>query len=147
MEMNRRRLMEVIAGALAAVTAADATGSAPDTAELKPILYDPSQLKPDSTTYGTIRIYCNGPTAGLKNLQMGSIDLKPGEQPHPPHTHPDEELLLVTEGTGQITLNGEPSVAGPGVIAYVPSNVLHGILNTSDKPLKFTFVKWIVKST
>ena len=140
MGMGRRTLFEVMAGVIAA-------GSTLQAGELQPIIFDPDQVKPDPTTYGNIRIYCNGPTAGLKNLSVGSLQLKPGEQPHPPHTHPDEELLLVMEGSGQITINGNPSAAGPGVILYVPPNVLHGIKNTGDKPLKFSFIKWIAESS
>jgi oxalate decarboxylase/phosphoglucose isomerase-like protein (cupin superfamily) len=44
-------------------------------------------------------------------------------------------------------VSGVPSVAGPGVILYVPPNVLHGISNTGEKPLKFSFVKWIGKTS
>ena len=41
---------------------------------------------------------------------------EPGQQPHPPHTHPDEEIMAVTEGSGQITMNATTSNVGPGAV-------------------------------
>src|SRR5579862_622705 len=139
MEMNRRTLLEVVAGFMAASASLPA-------ADLPATLYDPGNVRAESHSYGTLKIYCDGPTAGLQHLVVGSIVLKPGEQPHPPHTHVDEELLLVTEGTGQITLNGNPSASGAGALMYVPPNYLHGIKNTGDQPLTFYFIKWVAKS-
>lgn len=140
MDINRRTLLEVMAAVLAA-------GGTLEASDLQPVVFDPSQVRNDIQPFGTLRIYCDGPTAGLKHLVVGAIELKPGEQPHPPHTHPDEELLLVTEGTGQITLNGNPSTAGPGALMYTPPNSLHGIKNTGDKPLTFYFIKWLGKAS
>jgi mannose-6-phosphate isomerase-like protein (cupin superfamily) len=138
MELNRRTLLESLAAVLAAGTTLQA-------AEVQCALLDPNQVKSETHPFGSQRIYCDGSTAGLKSLVVGSLVLKPGEQPHPPHTHPDEEILLVTEGLGQITMNGKPSNVGPGSLMYVTPNYLHGILNTGTSPLTFYFVKWIAK--
>jgi len=139
MELNRRTLLETIAGALAAGTVLQA-------AEVQSVLLDPHQVHAETHPFGSQRIYCNGSTAGLKSLVVGSLILKPGEEPHPPHKHPDEEILLVTEGTGQITMNGHPSNVGPGALMYVTPNYLHGIRNTGTNSLTFYFFKWIGKS-
>jgi oxalate decarboxylase/phosphoglucose isomerase-like protein (cupin superfamily) len=139
MDLNRRTLLETLAGVLAAGTILQA-------AEVRSVLLDPHQVPAETHPFGSQRLYCNGSTNGLKSLVIGSLILKPGEQPHPPHTHPDEEILLVTEGTGQITMNGKASSVGPGALMYVTPNYLHGILNTGGSPLTFYFVKWIAKS-
>ncbi len=139
MELNRRMLLETMAGVLAASTMLQA-------AEVQSVLLDPQQVSPEAHPFGTQRIYCDGSTSGLKRLVIGSLILKPGEQPHPPHTHPDEEILLVTEGTGQITMNGKPSNVGPGALMYVTPNYLHGILNTGASPMTFYFIKWVAKA-
>ena len=139
MDLNRRTLLETMAGVLAAGTMLQA-------AEVQSVLLDPHQVPSEAHPFGSQRIYCDGSTAGLKSLVIGSLILKPGEQPHPPHTHSDEEILLVTEGTGQITMNGKPSDVGPGALMYVTPNYLHGILNTGASPLTFYFIKWIAKS-
>jgi quercetin dioxygenase-like cupin family protein len=115
-------------------------------AEVQSVLLSPEQVHPEAHPFGSQRIYFNGSTSGLKSLAVGSLILKPGEQPHPPHTHPDEEILLVTEGTGQITMNGKVTNVGPGALMYVVPNYLHGIRNTGSTPMTFYFFKWIAKS-
>ena len=140
MELNRRTLLETMAGVLAAGTMLQA-------AEVQSVLLDPHQVRPETHPFGSQSIYCDGSTPGLKSLVVGSLVLKPGEQPHPPHTHPDEEILLITEGTGEITMNGKASNVGPGALMYVTPNYLHGIRNTGTSPLTFYFFKWIAKST
>lgn len=139
MELNRRTLLETMAGILAASTVLQAT-------EVQSVLLNPHQVRPETHPFGSQRIYCNGSTAGLKSLVVGSLILKPGAEPHPPHTHADEEIILVTEGTGQITMNGNPSNVGPGALMYVTPNYLHGYRNTGANSLTFYFFKWIAKS-
>jgi mannose-6-phosphate isomerase-like protein (cupin superfamily) len=53
----------------------------------------------------------------------------PGEEPHPPHLHPEaEEILIVTGGMGGFSINRQPEVlAGPPSILYVPRGVVHRI--------------------
>jgi quercetin dioxygenase-like cupin family protein len=84
-------------------------------------------------------------TEGLKNLIVGSLVLKPGQQPHPPHTHVDEEVIVLVEGTGEINLNGKFSRVGPGEVMYAAPNCLHGIRNTGSTPLTLYYFKWIAK--
>lgn len=135
-EIDRRTLLGTLAGVLAAGTTLEGAG-------LQPVLFDAQHTKAETRPFGTLRKYCDGPSSGLKNLVIGSISLNPGQQPHPPHTHPDEEILIVTEGAGEITLNGKASSAEAGAVMYVTPNYLHGIDNTGDKPLTFYFIKWI----
>ena len=136
MELDRRNLLGVLAGLVAA-------GSSLPAAELQSVLYDPRDVRTEKHPFGALRIYCDGSTSGLKSLVIGSIVLNLGEQPHPPHTHPEEEILLVTEGTGQISLKGNASAAEPGALMYAAPNDLHGIRNTGAAPLTFYFIKWI----
>src|SRR6185295_5965845 len=44
---------------------------------------------------GEIGVYLDGETAGTRNFVVGQFRLKPGEEPHPIHTHPEEEVLIV----------------------------------------------------
>jgi len=139
MELNRRTLL----GAVAALLASDKTLQAE---EVKPFLLTPEQVKPDLHPFGRQRTFYQGGTPGLKSLAIGSLELKPGQEPHPPHTHPDEEIIVVTEGSGQIILDGTVSDVGPGAVMYVTPNYLHGIRNTGTSPLAFYYVKWVSKT-
>ena len=92
--------------------------------------------------FGDLRIYFDGPTEQLKSITAGSLRLKPGMSPHPPHQHPEEEFMVVTEGTGDITVEGKVTKVGPGTMMYCAAGRLHGIVNTGKTPLLFYFYKW-----
>jgi len=47
-------------------------------------------------------VHYNGPTDQLSGLCAGMAILDPGASPHPPHRHPEEEFLIIADGTGEI---------------------------------------------
>jgi quercetin dioxygenase-like cupin family protein len=75
-------------------------------------------------------------------MTAGSLSLKPGMSPHPPHQHPEEEIMIVTEGSGEIVVEGKVTPVAPGSMMYCAAGKLHGIKNTGTKPLLFYFCKW-----
>jgi mannose-6-phosphate isomerase-like protein (cupin superfamily) len=92
--------------------------------------------------FGDLAIYFEGPTDQLKSVTAGSLKLKPGMEPHPPHEHPEEEFMVVTEGTGEILVDGKKTAVGPASMMYCAGGKLHGIKNTGTVPLLFYFYKW-----
>jgi mannose-6-phosphate isomerase-like protein (cupin superfamily) len=94
--------------------------------------------------FGDLAIYFTGPTDQIGSMTAGSLRLKPGMSPHPPHTHPEEEFMVVTEGTGQILVEGKTTKVAPGTMMYCAGGKLHGIVNTGKEPLLFYFYKWRV---
>jgi len=75
----------------------------------------------------------------------GMVVLDPGATPHPPHRHPEEEFLIIAEGTAEIECDGKLTDCGPGAIMYCAGNVLHGITNKSKVPMTFYWAKWMAK--
>src|ERR1019366_10641446 len=69
-----------------------------------------------------LKIYFNGPTDLLKRMIAGNLLLDPGTSPHPPHQHPEEEFMLVTQGTGEIFVDGQTCQVGPGSMMYCAGN-------------------------
>src|SRR5947209_17626229 len=63
-------------------------------------------------------VHFNGPTDQLSTLCTGMAVLEPGASPHPPHTHPEEEFMIVAVGTGEIECAGKTTQVGPGSIMY-----------------------------
>ncbi|HYO81521.1 MAG TPA: cupin domain-containing protein [Bryobacteraceae bacterium] len=108
----------------------------------------PNETMPEGTAkltrepFGDLRIYFDGPTDQLKQMTAGSLRLKAGASPHPPHQHPEEEFMVITEGTGEISIEGKITRVSPGVMMYCGANKLHGIVNTGKTPLLFYFYKW-----
>jgi quercetin dioxygenase-like cupin family protein len=92
---------------------------------------------------GQAGIYFQGTTAGTRNFVTGRFSLRPNTEPHPPHRHAEEEVLIVTAGTGEVYCDGKTTKVGPGAVMYTAPNVEHGLKNTGEEPLVFYFVKWI----
>ncbi|MFN7994348.1 MAG: cupin domain-containing protein [Bryobacteraceae bacterium] len=68
----------------------------------------------------------NGETHTGMQLEMHMTELPPGGAPHPPHRHAHEEMILVHQGTMEVTISGKSTRLGPGSSAYVASNEMHG---------------------
>ncbi len=88
----------------------------------------------------------NGPTDQLSGLCAGMCVLEPGSSPHPPHTHPEEEFMIVASGTGAIECDGKTTEVGPGAMMYCAGMVSHGITNTGKVPMIFYWSKWLAKT-
>lgn len=102
-------------------------------------------VRPAMHPFGDHRIFMQGPTEMMKTFESGNVYIKPGKTPHPPHRHIDEEIMLVTEGSGEIVVEGEVTMVGPGSMMYTGSNKEHGIVNTGDTELVFYYFKWVKK--
>jgi len=64
-------------------------------------------LRPEGDAPGAkAYVNFNGPTEQLAALASGFVTLVPGAQPHPPHRHIEEEIMIVGEGTGEFSVNG-----------------------------------------
>jgi mannose-6-phosphate isomerase-like protein (cupin superfamily) len=104
-----------------------------------------SDYKYEGTPVGHAGVYVQGETPGCANLLTGRFILEPGKSPHPPHVHPDEEILIVETGQGAIICDGKTTKVGPGSVMYSAPNVSHGITNTGQEPLTLIFVKWTAR--
>ena len=93
--------------------------------------------------FGNVTVYFDGKTEQLKNMIAGSLVLKPGEEPHPPHQHPEEEFMLIAEGHGEILVDGVTSQVSPGSRMYCEGNAVHGVKNTGSTPMRLSYFKWI----
>jgi len=62
-------------------------------------------------------------------VELHMTELGPGMAPHPPHHHTHEEMIMIHEGTLEVTIAGRVSTLGPGSIAYVASGEEHGWRN------------------
>lgn len=72
---------------------------------------------------------------GTKNTAVVYFELEPG---HRLGTHTDsaEEILLILEGTAEVSLGDEQGRVLAGEIALVPAMVPHGLRNVSDETVR-----------
>ena len=105
-------------------------------------IFDWNELKPEPNKTGVVRRVVQRPTATLDELEMHITTLNAGESPHAPHKHPDEELIVVKEGTVEALVNGQMRRVGPGSVIFQASNQMHTIRNVGDGPATYHVIRW-----
>ena len=103
--------------------------------------WGPLQVKP--TPVGAVRKFFDAPTATLENFEGHATTLNPAETPHAPHRHPDEELIILREGTLDVYINGEPQCATAGAVIFFASDDLHGVKNVGDTPATYYVFRFL----
>ncbi len=93
-------------------------------------------------TVGKNGVYIMGDTPASTKFVTGRFILPPGKSPHAPHTHAEEEVMIIESGQGEILCDGKTTKIGPGSVMYTTPNAVHGINNTGSEPIVFYYVKW-----
>src|SRR5262245_24141589 len=70
-------------------------------------------------------------------IEAHETELAPGLAPHPPHRHDHEEMILIREGTLEVTILGKSVTLGPGSVALVASNEEHGWRNVGTTRARY----------
>lgn len=99
----------------------------------------------DGQPAGQVGVYLAGETPASTKFVTGRFVLPPGKSPHPPHQHPEEEVMIIESGNGEIVCDGKTTQIGPGSVMYTAPDVPHGIVNTGNEPIVFYFIKWEAK--
>ena len=133
---NRRDVIRLAAGLQAFPLLAETPGNLPNAVR------DEASAKLTREEFGDLRVFFDGSTPQLKSMTAGSLRLKPGMSPHAPHQHPEEEIMVVTEGSGEISVEGKVTRVTPGCMMFCAAGKLHGIVNTGKTPLLFYYWKW-----
>ncbi|WP_206026029.1 cupin domain-containing protein [Roseimicrobium sp. ORNL1] len=105
-------------------------------------VFDWTKLPVKQTAKGEVRKVVKAPTATLDELECHITTLNPGQEAHAPHQHPDEELLIIKEGTVESLVNGTWTKLGPGSVIFQASNQMHSIRNAGDTPATYHVIKW-----
>jgi uncharacterized protein (TIGR02246 family) len=136
--MNRLSAVLSIAVLLAAAPA-----SAEDPALLGSfaITWEEIQARPTSAN-GMSKPVVRSPTATLDELEMHVTAVPPGRTTHPPHTHPNEEVIVIREGTVEVHQNGRTRRVGPGAILFMASNEPHNVTNVGDTTAVYHVINW-----
>jgi quercetin dioxygenase-like cupin family protein len=87
-----------------------------------------------------IRQMMTGNTHAGYRVDLHETALAAGQMPHAPHQHVHEEMLLIREGTLEVTLKGRTERLGPGSAVYIASNEPHGWKNVGTTQAKYFVV-------
>lgn len=135
--LDRRAML----GSFAAFFVGNSVLQAPDAHS---VVMNAGEASEEPQPFGAVRRYMDGPAGGLKHVLVSQTTLKAGQEPHPPHSHPDAEILIITEGSAEVSLRGKASRIGPGGLLYAAPNDIHGIRNSGSVPMTYYVFRWIV---
>jgi quercetin dioxygenase-like cupin family protein len=93
--------------------------------------YEDLPVKVNKTSKG--RAVLRGDTHSGYPVELHLTELDPGQAPHAPHRHVHEEIFMLREGTVDMTISGKTTRLGPGSVAYIASNELHGLINSGTE--------------
>ena len=99
-------------------------------------------LAPQKTPVGERRDVVRQPTRTLDELEMHISTLNPHTASHPPHTHPNEEMVIVKEGTLQAHVNGKEIIVAPGGVLFFAAMQPHAVQNVGDTPATYYVINW-----
>ena len=88
-----------------------------------------ADLKAVPTKTGERRAVFDAPTPALANFECHITTLNPGQSPHLPHRHADEEFMIIKEGTLEALQGDKTNIVTTGGIIFEASNELHGVRN------------------
>jgi len=134
MKKYSRRELGILLPALAATASAQSTTAAPDNSvEKLPVLgtkaYIYNELPVTTNGKNKQRRLFTGKTHTGFKMESHQSDIAPGEVNHPPHQHLREEMMLIREGTMELTISGKPMRLGPGDVGFIGSNEMHNAKN------------------
>jgi quercetin dioxygenase-like cupin family protein len=110
-------------------------------------VFDFQRIQVHPTPVGERRAFITCPTATLDEFAVHMTTLNPGQMPHPPHRHPDEEMILIREGTLEISINEKVQRAGAGSVVFVAPNDLHGWKNVGQARANYFVLRWSTART
>ena len=138
-------MKSIRSGALTVVAASLATaGALTGARRFEPMpskVYEWNAMPEQATAVGARRAFFRGETAALGELQAHVTTILPGNEPHPPHRHANEELIVVLRGTVAVTIEGETRRIGAGSSVFLAPNDFHGLRNVGDEPAAYYIIQ------
>ncbi len=110
-------------------------------------VYEWADLEVEELAIGETRNIIKGSTEGFEYFQVHSTSLQPGKSADDLHTHEDlEKLIIIKEGTVELTLRGESSILVAGSVTLALPGDLQRIRNAGLIPATYYLLQWRTKS-
>lgn len=86
---------------------------------------------------GTGYSSANGPVVEGERMQVGLITMKRGTGARP-HSHPNEQWIYLLQGKVRVSVDNQPEkIASPGMLIFIPANVVHSVVALTDEDVLF----------
>ena len=105
-------------------------------------MLDWNELVFKKTDKGGRRDFFNRSTSQLEKFEMHTTALNPGFDSHAPHTHKEEEIILLLRGNVEMYIAGNLHKASPGDIIFLSSGVSHALKNTGSEQCEYFAFQW-----
>lgn len=103
---------------------------------------DWNELATTNTDKGYRRDFFNRPTSQLAQFEMHTTALNAGEESHAPHSHVQEEIILILRGNVEMYIDGDRYTASAGDIVFLSSRVPHNLTNTGEEQCEYFAFQW-----
>ncbi len=91
---------------------------------------------------GGVRQYFDIQSPLLNRFDIHVTTLNPGFKSHDPHTHKNEEIILMLDGNGEMQIGDSHQKSNAGDAVFLNSMVLHNITNVGTVPCLYFAIQW-----
>ena len=74
-------------------------------------------------------------------IEMHETVLGPGVVTHEPHSHPHEEIIIIVEGTVEVSIDGVKEIAETGSVIHYEPVKPHNLRNAGTTPCRYYVVE------
>jgi (S)-ureidoglycine aminohydrolase len=105
-------------------------------------MLDVNELKKKDTEKGYLRDYFNRATAQVAQFEMHTTALNAGEVSHAPHTHIQEEVIVVTRGNVEMQIADNFHEGATGDLFFLSANTPHALKNIGKDQCEYFAFQW-----
>lgn len=91
---------------------------------------------------GGVRQFFDRQTAMLNRFDIHVTTLNPNNKSHDPHTHKNEEIILMLQGNAEMQIGTAHQKANANDAVYLGSMVLHNLTNIGTVPCIYFAIQW-----
>jgi pimeloyl-ACP methyl ester carboxylesterase/quercetin dioxygenase-like cupin family protein len=135
-----RRDLNLLLPLLAAARAAAQTKQPPVMSATK--VYHDRQIPWEGNDDKKGREFFLGATHGGFAVEMHETVLGPGTTTHAPHRHPNEEIIVLAEGTLEAYFDEKTEKVEAGSVIWLASNQMHSVRNVGATPCRYFVIEF-----
>jgi len=109
------------------------------------LLWENQKFTPTAT--GARVTVFDAPTPTLDRFHCHISTLNPGENTGPLHRHPQEEFIVIKEGTLEVNIDGKKQIATPGSMIFYAANENENMTNVGKTPATYYVIQFYTALT
>jgi (S)-ureidoglycine aminohydrolase len=106
------------------------------------MLINGDSIETKKTERGGRKDFFNRPTSMCEKFEMHVTILNEGLPSHAPHTHAQEEIILLMKGDATMAINNKDYEISTGSVVFLAAGDLHGIRNTGAGQCEYFAFQW-----